>query len=202
MHLQSQCIQVEPFWISELRLIVVLRGYARAYIKDVEKIRATAIIDIIHSGEQVFACQMNCSWKSFLHGTRTSRDMGTLRLFKIVVSLASSCIDTVAVILHLGWVNKEKRCMYLHLVIHGLLELTHFSSWQWVMRQKQGVLTREPVSSVATFLVRRSATTKFVQFDDQNNNQRFPRPKIVGVQGLRASGWSEQGFAPAWGWQE
>ena len=29
------------------------RGYARAYIKDVEKIRATAIIDIIHSGEQV-----------------------------------------------------------------------------------------------------------------------------------------------------
>jgi len=29
------------------------RGYARAYIKDVEKIRATAIIDIIHSGEQL-----------------------------------------------------------------------------------------------------------------------------------------------------
>jgi len=29
------------------------RGYARAYIKDVEKIRATAIIDIIHSGEQM-----------------------------------------------------------------------------------------------------------------------------------------------------
>ena len=81
---------------------LLLRGYARAYIKDVEKIRATAIIDIIHSGEQVFACQMNCLWKSFLHETRTSRDMGTLRLFKIVVSLASSCIDTVAVILHLG----------------------------------------------------------------------------------------------------
>merc|ERR1712083_575945 len=29
------------------------RGHARAYIKDVEKIRATAIIDIIHSGEQM-----------------------------------------------------------------------------------------------------------------------------------------------------
>ena len=38
---------------------LLLRGYARAYIKDVEKIRATAIIDIIHSGEQVFACQRN-----------------------------------------------------------------------------------------------------------------------------------------------
>ena len=29
------------------------RGYARAYIKDVEKIRASAIMDIIHSGEQM-----------------------------------------------------------------------------------------------------------------------------------------------------
>jgi cytoplasmic tRNA 2-thiolation protein 1 len=29
------------------------RGHARAYIKDVEKIRSTAIIDIIHSGEQL-----------------------------------------------------------------------------------------------------------------------------------------------------
>ena len=29
------------------------RGYARAYIKDVEKVRASAIIDIIHSGEQL-----------------------------------------------------------------------------------------------------------------------------------------------------
>lgn len=29
------------------------RGYARAYIKDLEKIRPTAILDIIHSGEQL-----------------------------------------------------------------------------------------------------------------------------------------------------
>merc|ERR1712066_1124469 len=29
------------------------RGYARAYIKDLEKIRPTAILDITHSGEQL-----------------------------------------------------------------------------------------------------------------------------------------------------
>ena len=29
------------------------RGHARAYIKDLEKIRPTAILDIIHSGEQL-----------------------------------------------------------------------------------------------------------------------------------------------------
>lgn len=29
------------------------RGYARAYIKDLEKIRASTIMDIIHSGENM-----------------------------------------------------------------------------------------------------------------------------------------------------
>lgn len=29
------------------------RGYARSYLKDLEKIRRTAIIDIIHSGESL-----------------------------------------------------------------------------------------------------------------------------------------------------
>ena len=29
------------------------RGYARAYIKDLEKIRASTIMDIIHSGEKM-----------------------------------------------------------------------------------------------------------------------------------------------------
>ena len=44
---------------------MVFRGYARAYIKDVEKIRATAIIDIIHSGEQVFAKEFLMKENSF-----------------------------------------------------------------------------------------------------------------------------------------
>lgn len=28
------------------------RGHARAYLKDLEKIRATAVIDVIHSGKR------------------------------------------------------------------------------------------------------------------------------------------------------
>lgn len=30
------------------------RGHARAFLKDLEKIRSTAIIDVIHSGSQIF----------------------------------------------------------------------------------------------------------------------------------------------------
>ena len=30
---------------------IIYRGYARAYIKDAEKVRSSAIIDIIHSAE-------------------------------------------------------------------------------------------------------------------------------------------------------
>ena len=59
---------------SEFKLILLLRGYARAYIKDVEKIRATAIIDIIHSGEQVLlAFPMN-----YVVLSHDKKDMGTL----------------------------------------------------------------------------------------------------------------------------
>ena len=50
---------------SERLILMVFRGYARAYIKDVEKIRATAIIDIIHSGEQVFAKEFLMKENSF-----------------------------------------------------------------------------------------------------------------------------------------
>lgn len=31
------------------------RGYARAFLKDLEKIRPSAIIDVIHSGKNIFS---------------------------------------------------------------------------------------------------------------------------------------------------
>ena len=55
-----------------ISLLMTLRGYARAYIKDVEKIRATAIIDIIHSGEQVILCVIRELWLWHLSKTHTN----------------------------------------------------------------------------------------------------------------------------------
>ena len=55
-----------------ISLLMTLRGYARAYIKDVEKIRATAIIDIIHSGEQVILCVFRELWLWHLSKTHTN----------------------------------------------------------------------------------------------------------------------------------
>ena len=70
-YFSTECIyspnayRFEIDWKSERLILMVFRGYARAYIKDVEKIRATAIIDIIHSGEQVFAKEFLMKENSF-----------------------------------------------------------------------------------------------------------------------------------------
>ena len=75
-------------------------------------------------------------------------------------------------------------------------------SWRWATRQRQDVLSREPVLSVVTFPVRRWGCFWKKHFEKWLFKYFIFQVTQPGLQGMCASGRFEQGSSTAWGWQE